>query len=108
MIFSKNHKGPLRFFGLTGYYYRFIQNYRLIAQPLTQLLKKGEFQWSRKAQQAFEALKKALSFAHLLALPDFDLTFEMESDASSKGIGAILSQASQPIAYYNKALAHKH
>ncbi|OMO49727.1 reverse transcriptase [Corchorus capsularis] len=47
-------------------------------------------------------------FAPVLALPDFNATFTLESDACSVGIGAILSQNGKPIAYFSKALAPRH
>ena len=49
-----------------------------------------------------------MTSAPILALLDFDLTFEIESDASQLGIGAVFTQTVRPIAYYSKALAPKH
>jgi len=87
------------FLGLVGFYMRFIKGYAKIAAALSQLLCKGQFQWSEMATEAFNAFKKAVSTAPVLALPNFEIPFVVETDASGTGIGAIISQAGHPIAF---------
>ena len=50
------------------------------------------FEWTMKHQEAFDALKEALSTAPVLGYPDFSREFILEIDASLNGLGAILSQ----------------
>jgi hypothetical protein len=80
------------FLGLSGYYRKFIKHYAIISQPLTELLKKGTlFVWTEITETAFQTLKLALMTAPVLALPDYNVQFVVETDACDVGIGAILS-----------------
>lgn len=81
----------------------------VISKPLTELLKKNiVFAWTSMADAAFHALKQALTAAPILALPDFQKQFVVETDTSATGIGAVLMQANHPVAYLSKALAPKN
>ncbi|XP_027151840.1 uncharacterized protein LOC113751893 [Coffea eugenioides] len=59
------------FLGLAGYYRRFIQDFSKIAGPMTELTKKGaKFVWTPKCESSFQELKKRLTSAPVLVLPD--------------------------------------
>jgi hypothetical protein len=57
---------------------------------------------------AFQKLKKAMMSTPVLALPNFDGSFVVETDACEDGIGAILMQRHRPTAYLSKALSVKN
>ncbi|CAL9248404.1 unnamed protein product, partial [Arabidopsis halleri] len=96
------------FLGLANYYRRFIQGYSIIAKPLSNLLKKDGFTWDDSATDAFQTLKTALSSTPVLALPNFDKRFVVETDASNTGIGAVLMQDNHPICFISRALGPRH
>lgn len=85
------------FLGLSGYYRRFIKQYAHLARPLTDLLKRDNFQWNSQADAAFHTLKLPITSAPILRLPDFSKPFVIETDASGSGIGAVLSQHGETV-----------
>jgi hypothetical protein len=96
------------FLGLVGYYRKFVKNFGILAKPLTNMLKKHTvFVWTTVHDDAFQALKTALSTAPVLALPDFHKPFSIEIDASGLGIGADLQQEGHPLAFVSKAIGVK-
>ena len=61
--------------------------------------------WTPQAQRSFKELKEKLTHASILALPCFDKIFEVECDASSLGIGAVLIQEAWSLAYFSEKLS---
>jgi len=96
------------FLGLTGYYRRFIKGYGLLTKPLNNLLSKKTFQWSPEAQLAFDKVKDTMTQTPVLALPNFQEPFVIETDACQDGVGAVLMQHGRPVAYLSKALAGRN
>ncbi|KAA0061899.1 disease resistance protein [Cucumis melo var. makuwa] len=82
-----------------------VEQYGSIAAPLTQLLKEGGLKLNEEAEEAFERLKTAMMSFPVLRLPNFDPPFEIETDASGYGVGAVLIQFKHPIAFYSHSLA---
>nr|XP_027124219.1 uncharacterized protein LOC113740905 [Coffea arabica] len=81
------------FLGLAGYYRRFIQDFSKIAGPMTELTKKGaKFVWTPKCESSFQELKKRLTSAPVLVLPDGGEGYAVYSDASREGLGCVLMQ----------------
>jgi hypothetical protein len=94
-----------QFLGLAGYYRRFIENFSIIAKPLTKLTHKEEkFVWSSDQEEAFRILKEKLTSAPILALPEGNEGFAIYSDASVLGYGCVLQQNSKVIAYASRQL----
>ena len=93
------------FLGITGWYRTFIQNYALIAAPLTNLLKKGsKINWESQHQESFDKLKGHVTTAPCLKLPDFSQPFEVVTDASGIAVGGVLVQEKRPVAFTSRKL----
>jgi hypothetical protein len=95
------------FLGLTRYYRKFVKGYEGIAAPLNSLLRKDSFKWNDRAAQVFNSLKEAMTTPPVLGLPEFSKPFIIECDASGEGIGAVLMQIGQPLAYLSQGLKGK-
>jgi hypothetical protein len=67
---------------------------------MTELLEKDKkFEWTSTCQASFQELKKRLTTAPILVMPDMEKPFSIYCDASSQGIGCVLMQDSYVVAY---------
>ena len=100
------------FLGLTGYYRRFVPDYSTMAAPLTDMIRKtqpNQEEWTLEGVVSFERLKRALCAAPVLKTPNFTKEFVLQTDASDRGVGVVLSQQAEgggdrPVAYFSKKL----
>ncbi|GJR27877.1 reverse transcriptase domain-containing protein [Tanacetum coccineum] len=107
----KNWKTPTTpseirsFLGLAGYYRRFIANFSKIAKPLTSLTQKNQkYVWGVEQEEAFQTLKNNLCDAPILTLPDGVEDFVVYCGASNQGLGCVLMQRGNVIAYASRQL----
>jgi hypothetical protein len=102
--------GISRFIGMVNFYHKFIPRLADMAEPLNALRKKGaKFAWGQPQQQAFEALKRAISQPPALGMGNFGEKFILQTDARGVALGAVLSQehdsVRQPIAHASRTLS---
>ena len=103
----KTLKSLRGFNGLTSYYRRFIPGFSAIASPLTSLCKKGSDitkEWTNEHTKAMVTLKRLLTDAPVMVIPDPQESFEVTTDASNIAIGAVLTQYQHPVAYMSQKL----
>ena len=92
----KSVKDIRSFLGHAGFYRRFIQNVSKIAKRLCKLLaKEAIFEFNDACMDAFGTLKKALTSAPVLQLPNLEQPFEIMYDASNFAVGAVLGQSKE-------------
>jgi hypothetical protein len=88
----KTVRGVRSFLGLANFYCRCMEGYAQVARPLNDLTKKNTpFAWKEAQQTAFDTLKNCFTTAPILAYPDNDRIFRLETDASNFATGAVLS-----------------
>ena len=93
------------FLGLAGYYRKFVEGFSKLATPLTKLIRKEEkFVWSEACQQSFDELKRKLTSAPVLTLPSGQDGYIVYCDASRQGLGCVLMQHENVIAYDSRQL----
>ncbi|GFS82301.1 retrovirus-related Pol polyprotein from transposon 297 [Trichonephila clavipes] len=101
----KNNREMSKFLRMAEWYQKFIPHYADICEPLYWLKKKRDkFNWSTEAQDAVNKVKRALTEAPVLQLPNFQEQFNLFTDASGVGMGAVLNQNHRPIAFASRTL----
>lgn len=101
-----------RFIGTASWYRRFVPDFSSLLAPILNLTKKGNrWKWSSDCQESFNAVKEALITAPILVSPDFGRMFTLQTDASSYGLGAVLTQSfddgEKVIAYLSRSLTRQ-
>ncbi|KAL2126371.1 hypothetical protein VTI74DRAFT_1096 [Chaetomium olivicolor] len=99
------------FLGFTGFYRRFIRNYSKVCTPLTDLLRGDQtrpFHLTESARDAFDQLRRYFQEAPILRHFDPSLPIRVETDASKRAVGAVLSQLAdghwRPVAFRSRKL----
>ena len=94
------------FLGMVNYYQDMWRKRSELIAPLTALSSKNvQWKWTEVHQKAFIDIKNVISKETMLAYPDFSKPFEIHPDASKVQLGAVISQANQPIAFYSRKLS---
>lgn len=97
-------KGLRGFPGLTGYYWRYVKHYGVFVKPLMELLKKDKLHWSEEVTATFHSLKHTMTSVSTLELHNFSLPLIVETYASNIGVGVVIIQGKQLIAFLGKDL----
>ena len=85
-------RGIRSFLGLTNFYRWFIKDYATLAKPLTDLTQKEKaLTWGSEEANAFASLKSQFTTAPILAYPNNDCQFRLDTDASDFATSAVLS-----------------
>ena len=92
-------------FRSAGYYRKFVEGFSRIAKAMTQLLRKDQkFEWTQKCEDSFQELKKKLTTAPVLVMPDVTKSFDVYCDASRLGLGCVLMQEGKVVSYLSRQL----
>lgn len=93
------------FLGLVNYMKRYSAKLTELSAPLREILKADHgWMWESSQQKSFEQIKAEITSAPVLAYYDPDAVHVIQTDASSKGVGAVLLQEGRPITYVSRAL----
>ena len=95
----------LSFLGLSGYYMRFIEDFSRLAAPMTRLTRKEvKFDWDDQCEKTFQELKRRLTSAPILIVPERGHGYTVNCDASRAGLGCFFMQSGRVVAYGSRQL----
>jgi hypothetical protein len=90
-----------KFIGLVNYYRDMWKQCSEILAPLTKLTStKNPWKWTDEEQNAFDTMKKIMARETIMAYTNFELLFEVHTDANAYQLGAVISQNGKPITFY--------
>ena len=93
------------FLGLARYYRRFVEDFFSIAAPMTRSTRKEvKFEWDDRCEETFQELKRILTSAPILIVPDRGQGYTVYCDASRAGLGCVLMQSGRVVAYGSREL----
>lgn len=93
------------FLGMVNYMKKFSKDLTKLTHPLRELVKQNTvFRWEQEQQEAFEAIKSEITRAPTLSFFDRNKKHVIQTDASIKGLGAVLLQDGQPVMYVSRSL----
>ncbi|XP_055826325.1 uncharacterized protein LOC129894689 [Solanum dulcamara] len=88
------------FMGLANYYRWFMRNFAFITTHLTRLTQKeAAFEWTDNCEESFQKLKTLLTTTPILTLPVEGKDFIVYCDTSHSGLGVVMMQDENIIAY---------
>jgi hypothetical protein len=116
---SKGVEQLRHFLGMVQYYHDLWARWSNMLAPLTLLVgecvqtkvtkakgtKKVPWHWDKVHQRAFNHLKATIAKEVVLAYPDYPKVFEIYTDASSKHLGAVITQDNRPIMFFSHKLS---
>ena len=84
---------------------RFIEDFSQLATPMTKLTRKGvKFEWDDLCEKAFQELKRRLTLAPILIVPEQGQRYMVYCDVSRDGLGCVLMQSGRVVAYGSRQL----
>ena len=93
------------FLGMVGYYMRFIEDFSRLAVPMIRLTRKEVmFEWNDLCEKAFQELKRRLTSAPILIVPERGQRYTVYCDASKDGLGCVLMQSGRVVSYGSRQL----
>jgi hypothetical protein len=115
----QNVREPRHFLGMVQYYRDLWPRRSKMLAPLTSLVgecgqtkvskakgtKKAPWNWDKVHQRAFNHVKATIAREVVFAYPDYSKVFEIYTDASSKQLGAVITQENRPIAFFSRKLS---
>lgn len=102
----KTRRQLRKFIGMVNYYRDLWIRRSHVLAPLTALTSTSvKWKWTDEHQRAFDNMKRIMARETILAYPNFQLPFDIHTDASQTQLGACISQDGRPIAFYSRKLS---